>query len=301
LAGLLKTGDHILVSQSVFGSTVQIVTQLLPRWGITYDFVEINSEQDWESKRKKNTRLFFLETPSNPGLDLADLGSVSGFCKKNNLLLLVDNCFATPYLQKPVEYGADLVIHSATKWIDGQGRVLGGAVVGPKDLIKDLRFFARHTGPALSPFNAWVLSKSLETLAVRMDRHCQNALEVAQFLEENSAVEWVKYPFLPSHPQYDLARKQLKLGGGIVCFALKGGQERVFKMVEQVDWFSYTANLGDTRTILTHPASTTHSKLTEEARLKVGITPGLVRLSVGLEAVEDIKRELERILRLAQG
>jgi O-succinylhomoserine sulfhydrylase len=216
--------------------------------------------------------------------------------KKHNLILIIDNCFATPYLQQPLKFGADLSIHSATKFMDGQGRVLGGVVVGRKDLIREIYLFSRNTGPALSPFNAWVLSKSLETLAVRMDRHCENALKLASFLEKQETIAWVKYPFLPSHPQYAIAKKQMKAGGGVVSFELRGGIEAGRKFLDALQMISLSANLGDTRTIATHPASTTHSKLTEEERLAAGITPGLVRISTGLETIEDIIHDIEQAL-----
>ncbi|MDX1958653.1 MAG: aminotransferase class I/II-fold pyridoxal phosphate-dependent enzyme [Leptospiraceae bacterium] len=296
MAGLLKSGDHILVSRSVFGSTHQILTQLFPRWNIEFTYADISRPEDWESKIQKNTKLIFVETPSNPALDLIDLEWLGNLSKKHNLILIVDNCFCTPYLQTPIKYGTHLVVHSATKFIDGQGRTIGGIVVGSKELIKELRFFARHTGPSLSPFNAWILSKSLETLAVRMDRHCENALKLATYLSTHPEIERVKYPFLTSHPQYSLAKKQMKQGGGIVTFFVKGGLERGRKFLNSLSFFSHSANLGDTRTIATHPASTTHSKLTEDERLAVGIEPGLIRISVGLENIQDIIHEIDESL-----
>ena len=240
--------------------------------------------------------MIFVETPSNPALDLIDLEWLGKLCKKYNLILNVDNCFSTPYIQKPIEYGADLVIHSGTKYMDGQGRVIGGVIVGKKELIQDIRFFARHTGPSLSPMNAWVLSKSLETLAIRMERHSYNAFKLAEFLETEKDVKKVIYPFLPSHPQFNLAKKQMKLGGGIVTFLLEGGIERGRKFLNSLELFSHTANLGDTRTIATHPASTTHSKLSDEERASVGIDAGLIRISVGLEHIEDIIKEIKNAL-----
>ncbi len=241
--------------------------------------------------------MFVLESPSNPGLALVDLEQVGAFCKKNNLIFNIDNCFATPYLQQPSRYGADLVVHSATKFMDGQGRVLAGAVLGKKDLIEQVRFFTRHTGPALSAFNAWIISKSLETLAVRMEKHCSNALALAQYLAtQGETVALVLYPHLPSHPQYDLAKRQMKLGGGIVTFDLKGGLEHGKSFLNKLNLISRSPNLGDTRTIATHPASTTHSKLTEAERLAVGITPGLIRVSVGLEHIDDIIEDVASAL-----
>jgi O-succinylhomoserine sulfhydrylase len=232
--------------------------------------------------------MIFVETPSNPALDLIDLEWLGKLAKKHNLILNVDNCFATPYLQNPVKFGAHIVTHSATKFMDGQGRVIAGAVLGTKELIKEIRFFARHTGPSLSPFNAWILSKSLETLSIRMQRHCESALKLATYLETNPTVSKVKYPFLPSHPQHALAKKQMRMGGGIVTFEVKGGLDQGRKVLNNLKMISHTPNLGDTRTIAIHPASTTHSKLTEDERQAVGITPGLIRISVGLEDIEDI-------------
>ncbi|MEY4902887.1 MAG: hypothetical protein RLZZ292_702 [Bacteroidota bacterium] len=289
IASFVKSGDHILASRAVFGSTHQILTQILPRWGVTFTYVEPNDPEAWQAALTDRTMMFVLESPSNPGLSLVDLEKVGAFCKKNNLIFNIDNCFATPYLQQPSLYGADLVVHSATKFMDGQGRVLAGAVLGKKDLIEQVRFFTRHTGPALSAFNAWVISKSLETLAIRMEKHCSNALALAQYLAtQDETVSLVLYPHLPSHPQYDLAKRQMKLGGGIVTFDLKGGLEHGKSFLNKLNLISRSPNLGDTRTIATHPASTTHSKLTEEERLAVGITPGLIRISVGLEHIEDI-------------
>lgn len=296
IAAFLQSGDHILASRSLFGSTHQILTKILPKWGITHTYVNAASPEDWEKNIKENTKMIFIETPSNPGLELIDLELLGNLSKKHNLIFNVDNCFATPYLQNPSDYGANLITHSATKFIDGQGRVLGGVVTGKKELIKEIRFFARQTGPALSPFNAWLLSKSLETLAVRMEKHCENALALSNYLEKNSEIEKVKYPFLPSHPQYELAKKQMKLGGGIVTFSLKGGFERAKKFIDSIKLLSITANLGDTRTTITHPASTTHSKLTEDERQLVGIGPALIRVSVGLENLQDIIEDIDQAI-----
>jgi len=296
MAGLLKSGDHILVSRSVFGSTHQILSQIFPKWNIEYTYADIAKPEKWESLIKRNTKMIFVETPSNPALDIIDLDWLGKLASKHKLILSVDNCFCTPYIQQPMHYGAHLIIHSATKYIDGQGRVIGGAIVGNKDLIKDLRFFARHSGPAMSPFNSWILSKSLETLAIRMEKHSENAYMVATYLEGHPQIEKVKYPFLPSHPQYELARKQMKLGGGIVTFTVKGGVERGKNFLNSLEMMSHSANLGDTRTIATHPASTTHSKLTEEDRKLVGIEPGLIRISTGLEHIDDIIKDIERAL-----
>lgn len=288
MAALLKSGDHVLASRSVFGSTHQILNTLFPRFGITHSYADINQPGTWESMIKKNTRMIFVETPSNPALDILDLEWLGRLAAKHSLVLNVDNCFATPYLQNPAKWGAHIVTHSATKFIDGQGRAIAGAILGTKDLIKEVRFFARHTGPSLSPFNAWILSKSLETLAVRMDRHCENAMAIAKYLETHPDVIRVKYPFLQSHPQHELAKKQMKLGGGLVTFEVKGGLEQGKRFLNSLRMISHTPNLGDTRTIAIHPASTTHSKLTEEERAAVGITPGLIRISAGLENPADI-------------
>ncbi len=300
MASLLKSGDHVLASRSVFGSTHQILNSLFPRWNITYTYADLSDPSSWEGKILPNTKMIFVETPSNPALDLIDLEWLGKLATKHKLILNVDNCFATPYLQNPAKWGAHLVTHSATKFIDGQGRVIAGAVLGKKELIKEVRFFARHTGPSLSPFNAWVLSKSLETLAVRMEKHCSNALELAQWLEKSSEVEYVKYPFLPSHPQYALAKKQMRLGGGVVTFEIKGGIDRGRKFLNALKMISHSANLGDTRTIATHPASTTHSKLTDEERSIVGITPGLIRISVGLEAMEDVIADITQAIEMSK-
>ena len=293
---LLQSGDHVVACRSLFGSSHQLLTKVLSKWGITHTYVDASAPDQWAKAIQKNTKMIFIETPSNPGLELIDLEWLGNLKKKYNLILNVDNCFATPYLQTPADFGADLVIHSATKFIDGQGRVLGGVITGKKELIKEIRFFSRHTGPAMSPFNAWLLSKSLETLAVRMDRHCANALTLAQHLEKHSEIESVKYPFLPSHPQYSLAKKQMKQGGGVVTFAVKGGFERAKRFIDAIQMLSSTANLGDARTTVTHPASTTHSKLTDEERAKVGIGPGLIRISAGLEHIDDIIADVEQAL-----
>jgi O-succinylhomoserine sulfhydrylase len=296
MAAFLKAGDHVLASRSVFGSTHQILNTIFPRFNISYTYADIDDPASWESKIQKNTKMIFVETPSNPALDIIDLEWLGKLAAKHKLILNVDNCFATPYLQNPAKWGAHLVTHSATKFIDGQGRVIGGAILGTKELIKEVRFFARHTGPAMSPFNAWLLSKSLETLAVRMEQHCKNAHAVATYLEGNPQVEKVKYPFLPSHPQHELAKKQMRLGGGVVSFEIKGGIEGGRKFLNALKMLSHSANLGDTRSIATHPASTTHSKLSEEERQAVGITPGLVRISVGLESIQDIIKDVEQAL-----
>ena len=295
-AALLSSGDHIVSVQSVFGSTHTLFTKYFPKWNIETSYFKINEVDTIERLITPKTKILYAETPTNPAVDILDLELLGAIAKKHHLILIIDNCFATPYLQQPIKFGAHLVIHSATKLIDGQGRVLGGATVGRADLIREIYLFSRNTGPALSPFNAWVLSKSLETLAVRVDRHCENALRIAQFLENHDNVDGVKYPFLKSHPQYEIAKKQMKLGGSIVAFEVKGGIANGRRFLDALKLCSLSANLGDTRTIVTHPASTTHSKLSEEDRLEVNITDGLVRISVGLENVEDIINDLNQAL-----
>ena len=299
IASRVSSGDHVLASRALFGSTHQIFTRLLPKWGVQSDYVDGADQDGWVRGIRPNTRMLFIETPSNPGLELIDLDWLGALARERGIDLVVDNCFATPYLQRPLSYGATAVIHSATKYMDGQGRVLGGAIVGQSAFMADCRFFARHTGPAMSAFNAWVLSKSLETLAVRMDRHCQNALALAEHFEGHPALESVRYPFLPSHPQHALARRQMSQGGGIVVLVVKGGLTAGRRFLDGVTLCSHSPNLGDTRTIVTHPASTTHSKLTPEERAAVGITDGLVRISVGLEHVSDIVADIEQSLERA--
>jgi O-succinylhomoserine sulfhydrylase len=292
----LKAGDHLLCCQAIFGSTHTVVTKYLPKYGIQYTYVAADKMEEWEAAIQPNTKMIYLETPTNPGLDIIDLEAASALAKKHNLILNVDNCFATPIAQRPIEYGADLVVHSATKWLDGQGRVLGGVVLGKKELIQQIYLFCRSTGPAMSPFNAWVLSKSLETLEVRMERHAANAAYLSEKLNDHPKISWLKYPFLPSHPQYAIAKKQMSDGGGIFCFELKGGIEAGRKFLDSLKMLSMTANLGDTRSIASHPASTTHAKLTEEERLKVNITPGLIRISAGLENRDDILQDIAQAM-----
>jgi O-succinylhomoserine sulfhydrylase len=289
---LLKHGDHLLSCNAIFGSTHTVITKYLPKYGIESSYFSAGNSDEWEALIKPNTKMIYVETPTNPGLDIIDLERLGALAKKHNLILNVDNCFATPVSQQPILYGADLVVHSATKWLDGQGRVLGGVVVGRKDLIKEIFLFCRSTGPALSPFNAWVLSRSLETLEVRMERHAASAEFLARSLENHPQLNWIKYPSLPSHPQHGIAKKQMKDGGGIVCFELKGGLEAGRAFLNSLQMLSLTANLGDSRSIASHPASTTHAKLTEGERQTVGITPGLIRISVGLENKEDILKDI---------
>ncbi len=296
LATLLNAGDHIVSVGSVFGSTHTLFTKYFPKWNIQTTYFDVNHPEEIESKIQENTKILYVESPTNPAVDILDLEYLGKIAKKHNLIFVVDNCFATPYLQNPIQFGADVVIHSATKLIDGQGRVLGGVAVGRADLIREIYLFSRNTGPALSPFNAWVLSKSLETLPLRVTKQSENALEVAQFLEKHPNVKSVKYPFLPSHPQYEVAKKQMKLGGTIIAIEIEGGVEAGRKFLDSIKLCSLSANLGDTRTIVTHPASTTHSKLSVEERLAVSITDGLVRISVGLENVNDIIADLNQAL-----
>lgn len=293
---LLNSGDHIISASSVFGSTHTLFTKYFPKWVIETSYFNINKPQTIEKLIKPNTKILYAESPTNPGVDILDLQYLGEVAKRNNLILIIDNCFATPYVQQPIKFGADLVIHSATKLIDGQGRVLGGITVGREDLIREIYLFARNTGPSLSPFNAWVLSKSLETLAVRVEKHCKNAKKVALFLEKHSKVKKVKYPFLKSHPQYEIAKKQMRLGGNIVAFEIDGGLDAGRAFLDKIELCSLSANLGDTRTIVTHPASTTHSKLSVDERLSVGITDGLIRVSVGLETVSDVINDLNNAL-----
>nr|WP_309760698.1 aminotransferase class I/II-fold pyridoxal phosphate-dependent enzyme [Flavobacterium sp.] len=296
LAALLSSGDHIVSSSSVFGATHSLFINYFPKWNIQTSYFDINQPETIEALITPDTKILFAESPTNPAVDIIDLELLGNIAKKHNLILIIDNCFATPYLQQPIKWGAHLVVHSATKLMDGQGRVLGGITVGDADLIQKIYLFSRLTGPSLSPFNAWVLSKSLETLAIRLDRHCENALKVAEFLENHPKVNKVKYPFLKSHPQYEIAQKQMKLGGNIVAFEIKGGLEAGRAFLDKIKLCSLSPNLGDTRTIVTHPASTTHSKLSVEERLAVSITDGLVRVSVGLETVTDVIADLEQAL-----
>lgn len=298
-AALLSAGDHIVSVRSVFGSTHTLFTTYFPKWNITTSYFKVDETDRIESLIQPNTKILYAESPTNPGVDVLDLNLLGRIAKKHKLILVIDNCFATPYIQQPIDFGADIVVHSATKLIDGQGRVLGGIVVGRADLVREIYLFARNTGPAMSPFNAWVLSKSLETLAVRVDRHCENALKAAEFLEMSKKVSQVKYPFLKSHPSYAIAKKQMRLGGNIVAFELKGGLEAGRKFLDSLKMCSLSANLGDTRTIVTHPASTTHSRLALADRLEVGISDGLVRVSVGLEHIDDILADLDQALKKA--
>jgi O-succinylhomoserine sulfhydrylase len=296
LAALLSSGDHVISCSSVFGATHTIFSKYFPKWNISYSYFDASHPEEIEKLIQPSTKIIYVETPTNPAIEVIDLEILGKIAKKYKVILIVDNCFATPYIQQPIKYGADIVIHSATKYIDGQGRVLGGVVLGRKDLVKEIYLFGRITGPSLSPFNAWVLSKSLETLSLRIERHSENALYIAEKLEKHPKLEFVKYPFLPSHPHYHIAKKQMKLGGGIVTFSLKGGYEAGKKMMDKLQMIKISPNLGDARTIATHPASSTHCKLSEEERLAVGILPGLIRVSVGLENKEDILNDIIQAL-----
>lgn len=287
-ACFLKQGDHVLMSQAVFGSTIKLMENFFSKWGVTYTLVNSTDPNVWKNAIRPNSKVAYFETPSNPGLQIFDIKALANLCKDANLISIVDNCFATPYLQQPLKFGIDIVIHSATKYIDGQGRVMGGLIAGSRHLIAQIEPFMRNAGPSLSPFNAWVLSKSLETLAVRMDRHCSNALLLAQWLETNNMVKNVYYPWLNSHPSYELAKSQMKAGGGIVAFELHGGIDEGKKFLNAIKMCSLSANLGDTRTIVTHPASTTHSRIDSHQRLAVGITDSMIRISTGLEHIDDI-------------
>lgn len=297
LAALLDSGDHILSARSIFGSTHSLFNNFFPKWNINHSYFKIDELENIDALITSKTKILYAETPTNPGVDVLDLEALGAIAKKHNLILIIDNCFASPYLQQPIKFGADLVIHSGTKLMDGQGRVLAGITVGSKDLIEKVYRFSRITGPALSPFNAWVLSKSLETLAVRVDRHCENALKLAEFLEEHENINWVKYPFLKSHPKYEIAKKQMKAGGCVVAFEVNGGLEAGQKFFDAIKLLSLSANLGDSRSIVTHPASTTHSKLSSAERAETGITDGMVRVSVGLEHIDDIIADIEQALK----
>ncbi len=299
MMGLLRSGDHLLATKAIFGATFTVITQWLPRWGITCDFLDTDTA-NWQEHVRPNTKMLFIETPSNPGLDIIDLEAAGQFAKRNHLIFNVDNCFATPYLQQPARFGADLITHSSTKFLDGQGRVLGGIVAGRADLLVDIKKFCRSTGPSLSPFNAWLLSKSLETLAVRLDRHCDNALALAKYLSAHDEVQMVRYPFLDTHPAAAIARKQMKNGGGLVTFEVKGGLEQGRRFLDALQMLSLSANLGDTRSIATHPASTTHAKMTADDRKAAGISDGLIRISAGLEHIDDIIEDIDNALKISR-
>jgi O-succinylhomoserine sulfhydrylase len=290
--GLLKAGDHVIASRSLFGATVNLFNNIIKKFGVETTYVSATDVAEWQAAVSPNTRLFFLETPSNPLTEISDIAAIAAVAKQCGALLAVDNCFCSPILQRPLALGADIVIHSATKYIDGQGRVLGGAVLGSKKNMESVYGFLRTAGPTMSPFNAWVFLKGMETLKLRMDAHSANALELARWLEAQANVARVLYPGLPSHPQHKLAMKQQKTGGGIVSFEVKGGKAAAWRVIDNTKLLSITANLGDTKTTITHPASTTHARITPEARAAAGITDGLIRIAVGLEAVCDIQADL---------
>lgn len=295
--GLCSAGDHVVASRSIFGTTVQLFGNILKRWGLEVTFVSLTDEAAWAAAVRPNTKLFFVETPSNPLTEVCDIGALAAIAHRAGALLVVDNCFCSPALQRPIELGADVVVHSATKYIDGQGRCLGGAVLGRKDVLEPVYGYLRTGGVTMSAFNAWVFLKGLETLPLRMEAHSRNALALAQWLEQQPAVARVYYPGLPSHPQHELAMRQQKSGGGIVSFDLKGGKDAAWRLIDATRLLSITANLGDTKSTITHPATTTHSRVTPEARAEAGIGDGLVRIAVGLEHVEDIKADLVAGLR----
>jgi len=292
--GLMKAGEHVVASRSIFGSTVQLFSNILGRFGVETTYVSPTDPAEWRAAVKPNTRLFFVESPSNPLTEVSDIRALADIAHEAGAWLAVDNCFCSPALQKPLELGADIVIHSATKYLDGQGRVLGGAVLGSKELMEGVFTFLRTAGPTLSAFNAWVILKGMETLSLRMEAHSKNALALAQWLEAQPQVARVWYPGLPSHPQHELAMRQQKTGGGIVSFELKGGKDAAWKLIDATKLLSITANLGDTKSTITHPASTTHSRMTAEQRAAAGIGDGLVRIAVGLESVADIQADLAR-------
>lgn len=290
--GLLKAGDHIVASRSIFGATVNLFNNIIKRFGVETTYVSATNVAEWQAAVRPNTRLFFLETPSNPLTEISDIAAIAAVAKNCGALLAVDNCFCTPILQRPLELGADIVIHSATKYLDGQGRVLGGAVLGSRKNMEGVYQFLRTAGPTMSAFNAWIFLKGIETLKIRMEAHSANALELARWLEAQPNVQRVFYPGLPSHPQHKLALRQQKNGGGIVSFEVKGGKAAAWRIIDSTQLLSITANLGDTKTTITHPASTTHARITPEARAAAGITDGLIRIAVGLEAVSDIQADL---------
>ena len=294
---LLKSGDHIVSSQSLFGSTINLFNGILSKFGVEVSYVDAANPEAWRAAIKPNTKLFFLETPSNPLTDLADIAAVADIAHAAGALLVVDNCFCSPALQQPLKLGADLVVHSATKYLDGHGRVMGGAVVGSDKLVEQVYLHVRTAGPTLAPFNAWVLLSGLETLHLRMEKHVASAQILAEWLQQQPAVIRVFFPGLPSHPQYELACRQQKGGGAVVSFEVAGGREAAWRVVDAVQMISRTANLGDVKSTITHPASTTHARITPEARAKAGITEGLLRVAVGLEHIDDIKADLLRGLK----
>ena len=297
IMGLCSAGDHIVASRSIFGTTVQLFSNILKRWGLKVTFVSLTNLNEWEDAIQKNTKLFFVETPSNPLTEVTDIKALSKIAHQKDIKLVVDNCFCSPALQRPLLFGADIIIHSATKYIDGQGRCLGGAVLADKKTIEPIYQFLRTAGPTMSAFNAWVFLKGLETLSIRMDAHSKNALHLASWLESQSQVDRVYYPGLASHPQHKLALTQQKTGGAIVSFEVKGGQKEAWSLIDSTRLISITANLGDVKSTITHPATTTHSRVSPEERQKAGIKDNLVRIAVGLEDIEDLKADLSSLSR----
>jgi len=294
---LLKSGDHIVSAKNIFGTTVALFNKILGKFNVSTSYVPLSDYNAWASAIRPETRMLFVETPSNPLTEIADIQRLADLAHENNCLLVVDNCFCTPALQLPLQFGADYVIHSATKYLDGQGRCIGGAIIGPaKQMEEDILMFLRTAGPSMSPFNAWVFLKGLETLNIRMQAHCRNAQLVAEWLSTRKGVKRVYYPGLPSHPQYELAQRQQSGGGGMVSFDVDGGRDRAWKLIDSTNLFSITANLGDVKSTITHPATTTHHRLTPEERQEVGITDSLIRLSVGHESVNDLIKDLDAAL-----
>lgn len=291
-AALLKQGDHILAANGIFGSTHQVLTKILPNYGITHNYVDLQDIDSWTDSLKDSSKIVFLETPTNPGLEVIDLRKAAKFCKRNNLLLVVDNTFTSPILQKPFDFDADIVVHSATKFLDGQGRALGGLILGNEELLSPIKFFLRQTGPSMSPFNAWILSKSLETLKLRIERQSETAFEIAKELEKDLRINKVIYPFLESHPSYQIAKDQMKAGGSIITFFLDRDLKGSYKFLNNLKLITQTANLGDVKTLITHPFTTTHSKLSEDEKSAMNITDNLIRLSIGIEDKEDILEDL---------
>jgi len=293
--GLLETGDHLVSSASIFGTTTVLLDRYLPRFGIETSMVDMTNIDAWKAAIRPNTRILFIETPSNPLTEVADIAELANLAHENNCLLVVDNCFCTPALQKPLQLGADIIVHSATKYLDGQGRIVGGAVVGDKKRVGEDIFGAiRTTGPTMSPFNAWVATKGLETLSLRMKAHSDNALKLARYLSDHAALEQIYHPGLPSHPHHELAKKQQSDFGGIVSFVVKGGREKAWRVIDNTRMVSITANLGDVKTTITHPATTTHGRVSEEIKAQTGISEGLIRVAVGLESIDDIIADIER-------
>lgn len=294
----IKAGDHFIASKVLFGSCFHIATKILPNYGVDVTLVEGTSQDEWQKAFKKNTKVVFIETPANPNLEIIDIKMVAALCKKNKAKLIIDNIFASPYCQKPLELGADIVVYSSTKHMDGQGRSLGGCVLGNEEFIKEILLpFHRHTGPCLSPFNAWIIYKSLETFTLRMEKHCQNALKIAKFLEGNKKIKRVIYPFLKSHPQFKIAQKQMNNGGAMIAFEVVGKKKDVFKFMNKLQIIDISNNLGDAKSLITHPATTTHSNMKEEERAAIGITEAMCRLSVGLENIDDLIGDLEIALK----